>query len=78
MDVSVTELRQHLQAMLARVQRGHRLRVTSRGTVIAEITPPTTGRDDAEVARQRLRGSVLRYTDPLAPAMEPGEWDMSR
>lgn len=78
MDVSVTELRQHLQAMLARVKRGDRLRVTSRGTVIAEITPPGSGKDDAEAARQRLHGSVLRYESPLAPAFDPGEWDMSR
>ena len=78
MRVSVTELRQHLQEFLARVRRGHRLQITSRGEVIAEITPPTRGRDDIDAVRRRLHGSVLRYDDPTAPAFEPSEWEMNR
>ncbi len=78
MDVSVTELRQHLQEFLARVRRGHRLRITSRGEVIAEITPPTRKQDNVEAVRRRLRGSVVRYDDPTTPAFEPNEWDMNR
>jgi prevent-host-death family protein len=38
-DVKVTVLRQKLPQYLARVRRGERLRVTSRGRPIAELAP---------------------------------------
>jgi len=76
--VSVSELRQNLQVFLAKVQRGGRLRVTSRGKAIAEITPPGPEPDKTRAARQRLLGSLLRYDEPTAPAFEPQEWDMNR
>ena len=77
-DVKVTELRQNLPAYLARVRRGERLRVTSRGKVIAELAPPTPSRDEVAAARARLRGSVRRYERPLEPVIDPGDWDMNR
>lgn len=77
-EVSVTELRQNLQAFLTSVSRGHRFRVTSRGKVIAEITPPQPDPDKSAAARQRLRASVVRYDDPTAPTFESGEWEMNR
>ena len=77
-DVKVSELRQRLPEYLARVRRGERLRVTSRGKVIAEITPPTPSNDEAAAARARLRGSVLRYDDPLEPVIAPEEWEVNR
>ena len=77
-SVNVTELRQHLPAYLARVRRGERIRVTSRGQVIAEITPPVAPEDDLAAARARLRNSVLRYDQPLDPIIDPSEWDMNR
>ena len=73
MEVTVTELRQHLLEFLARVRRGHRLQITSRGEVIAEITPPTRSHVDVEAVRRRLHGSVLRYDNPTDPAFEPSE-----
>jgi prevent-host-death family protein len=76
--VNVTELRQNLPAYLAKVQRGERLRVTSRGRVIAEIAPPVAAKDQAQAARERLRGSVLRYDRPLEPVIEPEEWEVNR
>lgn len=77
-DVKVTELRQKLPDYMARVQRGERLRVTSRGKVIAEIAPPLPAEDEAEAARARLRGSVRRYQRPLDPVIDPAEWDANR
>ena len=77
-NVKVTVLRQKLPQYLARVRRGERVRVTSRGRVIAELAPPSAARADAEAARRRLRGSVRRYERPLAPAIDPAEWDANR
>jgi prevent-host-death family protein len=77
-DVKVTELRQDLPAYLARVRRGERIRVTSRGRVVAEIVPPTPSPDAVAAARARLRGSVRRYDRPLEPVIDPGEWNMNR
>jgi prevent-host-death family protein len=77
-DVKVTELRQNLPEYLAKVRRGERVRVTSRGKVIAEISPPSATRKEAEAARARLRGSLLRYDNPLEPALDPGEWDVNK
>jgi prevent-host-death family protein len=76
--VKVTELRQNLPAYLARVRRGERIRVTSRGRVIAEISPPAPSADEAAAARERLRGSVRRYEQPLAPVIDAVDWDMNR
>jgi prevent-host-death family protein len=77
-SVKVTELRQKLPEYLASVHGGERLRVTRRGKVIAEIVPPAASRDEAEAARTRLKGSVLRYDNPLDPVLAPEEWDMNR
>ena len=77
-DVKVTELRQNLPEYLAKVRRGERVRVTSRGKVIAEISPPSASRKEVEAARARLRGSLLRYDNPLEPALDPGEWDVNK
>ena len=77
-DVNVTELRQNLPEYLARVQRGERLRVTNRGHAIAEIAPPSASLEEAQAARARLRGSVLRYERPLDPVFSPEEWEMNK
>jgi prevent-host-death family protein len=77
-DVNVTELRQNLPAYLARVQRGERVRVTSRGKVIAELAPPSAAKEEVEAARARLRGSIRRFERPLDPVIDPSEWDMNR
>jgi len=78
MRVNVTDLRQNLPTYLKRVQRGERIRVTSRGEVIAELAPPKASAEEAARARKRLRGSVVRYDRPLEPAVTPEEWSANR
>ncbi len=68
--VSVTALRRNLAAHLARVGRGERIDVTSRGRVIARLVPPARLSRDIAAARLRLRGSVLRYDRPLEPVLD--------
>jgi prevent-host-death family protein len=77
-EVKVTELRQNLPEYLAKVKRGQRVRVTSRGKVIAELAPPSASREEVEAARARLRGSVLKYDRPTEPVIAPGEWDTNK
>lgn len=77
-EVKVTELRQNLPAYLAKVKRGQRVRVTSRGKVVAELAPPSVSREEVEAARARLRGSVLKYDKPTEPVIDPGEWDANK
>ncbi len=74
-SVNVTELRQNLPAYLEKVRRGQRIRVTHRGRVIAELSPPAATPDEATAARALLRGSITRYDRPLEPAIAPNEWE---
>lgn len=73
--INVTALRDQLPACLARVTRGERIAITSRGRVIAEFAPPRPAADAAKAARALLRGSVVSFDRPLEPAMAPDEWD---
>jgi len=68
----------NLPAYLARVRRGERIRIASRGEVIAELAPPVASPDRIAAARARLRGSVRRYGRPLEPVFALKEWDMNR
>jgi prevent-host-death family protein len=77
-DVSVTDLRQNLPLYLERARGGERVRVTSRGSVIAEITSPKATEEEAELIRRRLRRTVLRYDLPAEPAHAPDEWTVNQ
>lgn len=77
-EVSVTELRQNLQAFLAKANSGQSVRVTAHGRIIAEITPPSSDQEKTARARKRLRGSVLKFVKPTAPVLAPEEWEMNR
>lgn len=78
MNVNITELRRNLPAYLKRVRQGERIQVTSRRQVVAELAPPLATADEAALARKQLRGSVVRYTDPLEPALAAEEWMANR
>ena len=77
-SVNITDLRQNLPAYLERVRNGLRIRVTSRGKVIAELSPPGAERDEVDAARALLKGSIVRYDNPFEPAMSPEEWEVNR
>jgi prevent-host-death family protein len=51
--------------------------ITKRGKPVAVLSPArdTTGRKSIIGA---MKGSVLRYDDPLSPAVEPQDWDALR
>ena len=72
------ELGRNLPVYLGRAQRGEHFRVPSRGKVVAELPPPATPKATVAEARAQLRGSVRRYDRPLEPAIDPGEWEVTR
>lgn len=73
-EVNVTDLRQNLPSYLERARRGERIRVTSRGEVIAEISGPKAAEEEAELVRKQLRGTVIHYESPTEPAHADEEW----
>jgi antitoxin (DNA-binding transcriptional repressor) of toxin-antitoxin stability system len=77
-DVKVTDLRQKLPSYLERARRGERIRVTSRGEVIAEISGPKVGAEEAELVRKQLRGAVMKYESPTEPAHAEEEWAVNQ
>jgi prevent-host-death family protein len=77
-DVNVTDLRQNLPSYLDRARRGERIRVLSRGAVIAEITGPKTTEEEAELIRKQLRGAVVWYESPTEPAYPPEDWSVNQ
>lgn len=77
-EVNVTDLRQNLPSYLDRARRGERIRVTSRGTVIAEITPPKALEEEAALIREQLRGAVVHYESPTEPVYSPEEWSANQ
>jgi len=71
-QVSVTDLRQHLPTYLKRVEAGEEIRITSRGRVVARIQPEQDPAEDARVWLESLRGSVI-LGDIISP-LENSEW----
>ena len=77
-DVNVTDLRQNLPSYLDRARRGERIRVTSRGTLIAEITAPKATEEEAQLIREQMRGAVVRYESPTEPAHATEDWSINQ
>jgi antitoxin (DNA-binding transcriptional repressor) of toxin-antitoxin stability system len=76
--INVTALREQLPACLARVTRGERIAITSRGRVIAELSPPRPVGEAAAAARKLLPGSVVSFERPLEPTVAAEEWDANQ
>jgi prevent-host-death family protein len=75
-SVSATDFKAKCLTLIAEMNRTKiPIVVTKRGKPVAEIYP---AHDEAEVAKLlfgSMKGTVLRYDDPFAPAIDPGEWD---
>ena len=79
-QVSVSEFKAHCTALLRELDtHPQRIEVTNRGRVIAVVAPPDSSVPaDPDTWLGSLRGSVLRYEEPFAPAAEVSEWDALR
>lgn len=71
-EVSKSQFKAHALEIFRRVEAtGEPVIVTDHGTprlIVRKYTGPATA------ARERLKGSVLRYQSPLEPVAE-GDWD---
>jgi prevent-host-death family protein len=74
-EVNVTELRNHLQLYLGRVQKGDEILVTSRGKVIARLVPEAQERLSARERVTALRGKC-RVGDVVSPLDDA--WEAER
>jgi antitoxin (DNA-binding transcriptional repressor) of toxin-antitoxin stability system len=79
-QVSVSDFKAHCTAILRDLDRHpQRIEVTNRGRVIAVVSPAESAASDEPATwLGSLRGSVLRYDAPFAPAVDASDWDAAR
>lgn len=64
--------------IIERVRRDReRITITKRGIPIAVIHPFEETSQPVSIVGS-MRGTVLRYDEPFAPATDPDDWDASR
>lgn len=51
--------------------------ITKRGTPVARLSPIAKTAGEGSIIGA-MKGSVLRYDDPLAPAAETSDWNAAR
>ncbi len=54
---------------------GQPITITKRGKPVAVLTPITEKAVEKKGIVGLMKGSVLRYDDPFAPALDPSEWE---
>lgn len=54
---------------------GQPITITKRGRPVAVLTPVVEKAAAKKGIVGAMKGSVLRYDDPFAPAIDPGEWE---
>ena len=77
-DVNVTELRQNLPTYLAKVRKGEAAAGDLAGQGHRRADAAAASKSESDEARERLRGSVLRFDRPTDPVFDPEEWDVNR
>ena len=71
--IAATDFKARCLALIDQVHdSGQAITITKRGKVVAMLQP--AGHDDAK-PWLRLRGTILKYDDPFAPAVDSGEWN---
>ncbi len=74
--VSATDFKAKCLALIDEMNRTKvPIIVTKRGKPVAELYPARAQENLAKSFIGSMKGTVLRYDDPFAPAIDPGEWD---
>lgn len=77
--VGVAVFRRTCARLIAQVtEQREPITITRHGRPVALLTPVPPPDDVREQVIGALRGSVLGYDDPYAPAADPAEWDAVR
>ncbi|WP_428276744.1 type II toxin-antitoxin system Phd/YefM family antitoxin [Candidatus Palauibacter sp.] len=77
--VGVAVFRKTCASLIAQVSEGREpITITRHGRPVARLTPVPPPDDGEEPIIGALKGSVLGYDDPYAPAADPAEWDAVR
>ncbi len=71
-NVSISELRARLLKYLTLVQQGEEINVTSKGKVLATLTPPVSQQDAAKTKLGKLAGTAVIH-DVISPIED--RWD---
>lgn len=73
MKMAASEFKARCLSVIDQVHEGGEpVTITKRGRVVARLVP---ARDDSEKPWLKLRGTVRRYDDPFAPAVDGPEID---
>jgi prevent-host-death family protein len=76
LTVSATDFKAKCLALIEEMNRTKvPIVVTKRGKPVAEMYPARSAAEPAKSFFGLMKGTVLRYDDPFAPAIDPGEWD---
>lgn len=76
MTVTATEFKAKCLSLIDRAhRRGETIVITKRGRVVAKLVGD---RGSEERPWMALRGAIVRYDDPLAPALNPEDIDVYR
>ena len=71
-NVSISEFRANLLKYLTQVQQGEQINVTSKGNLLATLTPPVSQQDAARTKLGELAKTAVLH-DVLSPTEE--SWD---
>ena len=72
-NVSISEFRANLLKYLTLVQQGEQINVTSKGNVMATLTPPISQQDAARIKLEKLAETAVIH-DVISPVEE--DWDV--
>jgi len=71
-NVSIIELRANLSKYLTLVQHGEQINVTSKGNLMATLTPPVSQQDTARAKLEKLAKTAV-INDVISPVKD--DWD---
>jgi len=76
-EVGIRALKQNASEVVARVEAGEEITVTNRGRPVAVLSPAPAPSKCSSILGA-MRGSVLGYDSPFAPAADPLDWSAAR
>ncbi len=70
--ITVSEVRSNWSRILKKIERGETFKITSKGKVVAELSPPEMTKEEAEQKLKKLR-KIAIIGDIISPIGETWE-----